>query len=58
VRAAILQATADEVWGNYRGFMVGRGVIWFDAVISSDKSVPGDTTKYPFKVITVNPAFP
>jgi len=58
VRAAILQATADDVWGNYRGFMVGRGVIWFDAVISSDKSVPGDTTKYPFKVITVNPPFP
>ena len=57
VRAAILQATADDVWGNYRGFMVGRGVIWFDAVISSHKSVPGDT-KYPFKVITVNPAFP
>lgn len=58
VRAAILQATADDVWGNYRGFMVGRGVIWFDAVIPSDNSVPADTTKYPFKVITVNPAFP
>ena len=58
MRAAILQATADDVWGNYRGFMVGRGVIWFDVVIPSDKSVPGDTKKYPFKVITVNPAFP
>jgi hypothetical protein len=58
VRAAILQATADDVWGNYRGFMVGRGVIWFDAVIPDSKSIPDETAKYPFKVITVNPAYP
>jgi hypothetical protein len=33
VRVAILKATADDVWGNSRGFMVGRGVIWFDGII-------------------------
>ncbi len=62
VRAAILKATADDVWGNYRGFMVGDGVIWFDAIIPPnahpDPSAPDYWKKYPFKIITVNPAFP
>jgi hypothetical protein len=62
VRASILKATADDVWGNYRGFMVGRGVIWFDRIIPGNKSAPEDSapdaTKYPFKLITVNPAYP
>ena len=58
VRAAILKATADDVWGNSRGFMVGRGVIWFDAVVPASQSALGNAKKYPFKIITVNPAFP
>jgi hypothetical protein len=62
VRAAILKATADDVWGNVHGFMIGRGVIWFDGIIPrnshADISTPDYWTKYPFKVITVNPAFP
>jgi hypothetical protein len=62
VRAAILKANADDVWGNYRGFMVGGGVIWFDGIIPRndhpDVSAPDYWTKYPFKIITVNPAFP
>ncbi len=59
VRAAILKATADDVWGNANGFMVGGGVIWFDAIIprneQPDVSAPDYWKKYPFKIITVNP---
>jgi hypothetical protein len=58
VRAAILKATADDVWGNSRGFMVGRGVIWFDAIVPASQSAPGNAKKNPFKIISVNPAFP
>lgn len=56
VRSAILQATPDDVWGNSRGFMIGEGVIWFDAVIpmklAGHPTAPG--AKYAFKLITVN----
>jgi hypothetical protein len=59
VRAAILKANADDVWGNANGFMVGGGVIWFDAIIprneQPDVSAPDYWKKYPFKIITVNP---
>ena len=59
VRAAILKASADDVWGNANGFMVGGGVIWFDAIIPRnerpDVSAPDYWKKYPFKIITVNP---
>jgi hypothetical protein len=60
VRAAILAATADDVWGNSKGFMIGRGVIWFDVVLPShaDLSAPDFWKKYPFKLITVNPVYP
>jgi hypothetical protein len=59
VRAAILKANADDVWGNSNGFMVGSGVIWFDVIIprneQADVSAPDYWKKYPFKIITVNP---
>jgi hypothetical protein len=62
VRATILKATADDVWGNVHGFMVGRGVIWFDGIIPRnahpDPSAPDYWKKYPFKIITVNPPIP
>jgi hypothetical protein len=62
VRNAILEATPDDVWGNYRGFMIGRGVIWFDSILPSNAhpnpSAPDYWKKYPFKVITVNPPIP
>jgi hypothetical protein len=62
IRNAILKGTPDDVWGNYRGFMIGSGVIWFDSIIPSNAhpnpSAPDYWTKYPFKVITVNPAMP
>jgi hypothetical protein len=62
IRNAILKGTPDDVWGNYRGFMIGSGVIWFDSIVPSNAhpnpSAPDYWTKYPFKVITVNPAMP
>jgi hypothetical protein len=58
VRSAILKATPDDVWGNYQGFMVGDGVIWFDAIMPKDQpgSPPNLDAKYPFKILTVNRA--
>ena len=62
VRSAILKATPDDVWGNYQGFMIGDGVIWFDGIIPRNQaahpSATGDSAKYPFKLKTVNRATP
>jgi hypothetical protein len=60
VRNAILKATPDDVWGNYQGFMIGDGVIWFDGILPKDQASrpPDPDAKYPFKVITVNRASP
>jgi hypothetical protein len=62
IRNAILKGTPDDVWGNYRGFMIGSGVIWFDSIVPSNAhpnpSAPDYWKKYPFKVITVNPPIP
>lgn len=58
VRCAVLGATEGDVWGNWQGFTIGDGVIWFDGVIPSqekpDVTAPDYWTKYPFKIITVN----
>jgi hypothetical protein len=62
VRSAILKATADDVWGNYQGFMIGDGVIWFDGILPRNQAGrpadPDDAAKHPFKLITVNRATP
>lgn len=58
VRLAILKATADDVWGNANGFMVGHGVIWFDGIIPRGQNPTNIQASYPFKLITVNPAYP
>jgi hypothetical protein len=60
VRNAILKATPDDVWGNYQGFMIGDGVIWFDGILPKDQASrpPDPDAKYPFRVITVNRASP
>lgn len=55
VVCAIKNAKDSDVWGNYQGFMVGNGVIWWDAVIpASVKNPQPDSGKYPFKVISIN----
>jgi len=58
VRCGILNASDKDVWGNWKGFTIGDGVIWFDGVIPSgekpDVTAPDYWTKYPFKIITVN----
>jgi len=58
IRCAILGATEKDVWGNWRGFSIGDGAVWFDAIIppgdTPDIHAPDYWTKYPFKIITVN----
>jgi hypothetical protein len=55
VVCAIKTAKDSDVWGNYQGFMVGGGVIWWDAVIpASVKNPQPDSGKYPFKIISIN----
>ena len=60
VRCAILGATEKDVWGNWQGFTVDGGAVWFDAIIpateNADPKEPGFWTKYPFKIKTVNNA--
>jgi len=56
VRCAIKMATPSDVWGNWRGFTIGAGAIWFDRILpSSAKNMqPSDFSKYPFGVFGVN----
>lgn len=52
---AIEAAKPSDVWGNYQGFMVGQGVIWWDEIIpSSVKNPEPSSGKYPFKIIAIN----
>lgn len=55
VVCAIKSAKDSDVWGNYQGFMVGNGVIWWDAVIpTAGKNPQPDSGTYPFKIISLN----
>lgn len=55
VECAIKAAKPSAVWGNYQGFMVGNGVIWWDQIIpASVKNPQPNSGKYPFKIIAVN----
>jgi hypothetical protein len=55
-RCAITTASLDDVWGNWRGFTIGTGAIWWDRIIpNSAASVQvSDLSKYPFGVFGVN----
>lgn len=58
VRCAILHATEKDVWGNWQGFTLDGGAVWFDGIIpateQADPNAPDFWTKYPFKIKTVN----
>ena len=58
VRCSILNATEKDVWGNWQGFTVGGGAVWFDGIIPQgehpDTKAPDYWTKYPFKIKTIN----
>ena len=56
VRCAIKTAVPDDVWGNWRGFTVSAGAIWWDRIIpnSATNLQPSDLSKYPFGVFGVN----
>jgi len=55
-RCALKAASVDDVWGNWRGFTVGAGLIWWDRIIPDAAGNPSvsDLTKYPFGVFSVN----
>jgi hypothetical protein len=55
-RCAITTAMLDDVWGNWRGFTISTGAIWWYRIIpNSAASVqPSDLSKYPFGVYGVN----
>ena len=58
ISCAILAASTRDVWGNWRGFMVARGAIWFDAIVPAGErantSSPDYSSRDPFKIITIN----
>jgi hypothetical protein len=58
VRCVILNASEKDVWGNWRGFTVDGGAVWFDGIIPrgkhADIKARDHWTRYPFKIITVN----
>lgn len=57
VICAVEAAKPSDVWGNYQGFMVAQGVIWWDQIIPASAKNPEATSgKYPFKIIAVNSA--
>jgi hypothetical protein len=58
VRCSILGTTEKDVWGNWQGFTIGDGAIWFDDLSppgeNEDPNAPDFWSKGTFKVITVN----
>jgi len=41
--------------GNYQGFMVGSGAMWWDRILAASETHPEQNAeKYPFKIISVN----
>jgi hypothetical protein len=58
VRCEVLNATDDDVWGNYQGFNSGSGAVWFESQIPPDGQMdphaPGFWDQGAFKIITVN----
>jgi len=58
VRCVILHATDKSVWGNWRGFTVDGGAIWFDDIsppgTNDDTDAPDFWTKGKFFIITMN----
>ncbi len=56
VRCAIKTAALADVWGNWRGFTISAGTIWWDRIIpnSATNVQPSDLPKFPFGVYGVN----
>jgi hypothetical protein len=58
VRCMVLAATVKDVWGNYQGFSITQGTIWFESIVPSgdttDVNAHDYWTKFPIKLITVN----
>jgi hypothetical protein len=46
VRCSILNATEKDVWGNWQGFTVGEGAVWFDGIIPHGERPDTKATDY------------
>lgn len=46
MRCAVLSAKKEDVWGNWQGFTINEGAVWWEASGMSDNA--------PFKLRTVN----
>jgi hypothetical protein len=54
-RCAITAAKDSNIWGNWQGYTIGSGVVWWGKEASKDDQKPGqeiDWTGIPFKVKT------
>jgi len=56
VRCALESAVPADVWGNWRGFTIGAGTIWWDRIIPSSAAIAKspDLAKFFFAVFSVN----
>jgi len=58
VRCTILNSDEKNVWGNWQGFTMDGGSVWFDGIIprgeKPDSKAPDYWTKYPFKIKAIN----
>jgi hypothetical protein len=58
VRCEISEASDKDVWGNWQGFTIKDGAVWFDQRLPPgekfDAKSPDIWTKGSFKLITVN----
>lgn len=56
-RCAISTVEDTDVWGNWQGYTIDRGAIWWDKLASKKDEKPGqdiDWTKIPFKIKRFN----
>ncbi|HZR66063.1 MAG TPA: hypothetical protein VFA85_12990 [Terriglobales bacterium] len=58
IRCAILNATDEDVWGNWQGFTVDGGPVWFDGIIPPgehpDIHSPDYWSRYSLKIVAIN----
>jgi hypothetical protein len=58
VRCEIARATDADVWGNWQGFTIDDGAIWFDDILPRGEKIDPKSPEYwtrgKFQVITVN----
>jgi len=57
LRCVLDNARDEDIWGNYRGFMIGRGALWWEGTAVTDPDDPDFWKKGKFGLITINGPF-